>query len=250
MAENNQEVKVETPKKKRNWLFTLFACLATGIIVYLAINIGNNASKTVDPDVNKSCDKVASEDSNKQTSNSNVETNSNENVDSNSNSTVENNTTSSIDSTKLRNNFIPDPSKNNTDKSASYNITLSSDGYYNNEYIRVFVKSPYTSATIGDKTVKFDKKVIQVLFTGFGQAPGHETIFFLMEDGTVEYIPYKKALTGEMKSYGAIPNVTDVVKLFTGTCEIIGAGADVFGQRADGSFYLLDAILYETGNYD
>ncbi len=240
MAENNQEVKVETPKKKRNWLFTLFACVATGVIVYLAINIGNNASKTVDPDVNKSCDKV---------SNSNIESNSNEIIDSNSNSTVENNTTSSIDSSKLRNNFILDSSKNN-DKSVSYNISLASYGSYDGNSVSVVVKSPYTSATIGDKTVNFDKKVIEVLFTGFGQATGSETILFLMEDGTVEYIPYRKALTGEMKSYGAIPNVTDVVKLFVGASETIGGSVNIIAQRADGTFYLLDSNLNATGNYN
>lgn len=29
------EVEVKTVKRKRNWLFTLFACVATGMITYL-----------------------------------------------------------------------------------------------------------------------------------------------------------------------------------------------------------------------
>ena len=36
------------PKKKRNGLFTLFACIMTAIIVVLAMNIGQKLSKTVD----------------------------------------------------------------------------------------------------------------------------------------------------------------------------------------------------------
>ena len=41
------ENEVEVKTVKRNWLFTLFACVATGVITYLSINIGNSLSKTV-----------------------------------------------------------------------------------------------------------------------------------------------------------------------------------------------------------
>jgi hypothetical protein len=77
--EVKEEVKVEEPKKKRNGLFTLFACVMTGIIVFLATNIGQKASKTVDPDTPK-----------KNEVTSNVESNTTSNVASNvtSNTTV------------------------------------------------------------------------------------------------------------------------------------------------------------------
>ena len=49
--EVKEEIKVET-KKKGNGLFTLFACVMTGIIVFLATNLGDKAAKTVDPETN------------------------------------------------------------------------------------------------------------------------------------------------------------------------------------------------------
>ena len=77
--EVKEEVKVE-PKKKSNGLFTLFACVMTGIIVFLATNIGQKASKTVDPDTPKKNEVTSNVESN---TTSNVESN----VNSNSNST-------------------------------------------------------------------------------------------------------------------------------------------------------------------
>ena len=57
------EVKVET-KKKGNGLFTLFACIMTGVIVFLATNIGQKASKTVDPDTPKKNEVTSNVESN------------------------------------------------------------------------------------------------------------------------------------------------------------------------------------------
>ena len=94
------EVKVET-KKKGNGLFTLFACVMTGIIVFLATNIGQKASKTVDPDTpskNTSSNVTSNIESN---ITSNVESNVTSNVLSNSN--VVSNTTSNVVSNKQSN---------------------------------------------------------------------------------------------------------------------------------------------------
>ena len=82
------EVKVET-KKKGNGLFTLFACIMTGIIVFLATNIGQKASKTVDPDTPKKNEVTSNVESN---TTSNVESN----VTSNATSNVVSNTTSNV----------------------------------------------------------------------------------------------------------------------------------------------------------
>ena len=84
--EVKEEVKVEEPKKKGNGLFTLFACLMTGVIVFLATNIGQKASKTVDPDTPK-----------KNEVTSNVESNTTSNVESN----VTSNTTSNATTEKI-----------------------------------------------------------------------------------------------------------------------------------------------------
>ncbi len=63
----NEEVKVQENKnKKSNFGFTLFACIMTAVIVFLATNLGQKASKVVDPDVSNS---------NKQEEKSNVTSN-------------------------------------------------------------------------------------------------------------------------------------------------------------------------------
>ena len=59
----DNEVKVET-KKKGNVLFTLFACIMTGVIVFLATNIVQKASKTVDPDTPKKNEVTSNVESN------------------------------------------------------------------------------------------------------------------------------------------------------------------------------------------
>ena len=86
--EKKEEVQSEAPKKKGNGLFTLFACIMTGIIVFLAINIGQKASKVVDPDTGSSKTKAVSN------SNSNDASNKESNLESNTTSNVESNVTS------------------------------------------------------------------------------------------------------------------------------------------------------------
>ena len=82
--EVKEEVKVEEPKKKRNGLFTLFACVMTGIIVFLATNIGQKASKVVNPET-------------KGSKGSNVTSN----IESNATSNVESNATSNATTDKI-----------------------------------------------------------------------------------------------------------------------------------------------------
>ena len=54
MENEKAEEKVEvSQKKKGNGLFTIFACIMTGIIVFLATNLGQKASKIISPDVEK-----------------------------------------------------------------------------------------------------------------------------------------------------------------------------------------------------
>lgn len=89
------------------------------------------------------------------------------------------------------------------------------------------------------------RKVTDVMVGGFGQAVGEETIFFIMDDGSVEYIPvYQAAKTNSFKSRGAIEGVEGIVKLrqvgMSSNC--IGFGT-VLAQKANGEFYDLYSIL-------
>ena len=95
-------------------------------------------------------------------------------------------------------------------------------------------------------------KIVDVFVSGFGNGMGDETMFFLMDDGTVEYMPIWKAYKAKnYHSYGKLPNVENVIKFMRGDYWHIphGSYANTFAQRADGKFYSLDAILRSTGNY-
>ena len=98
--ENKEEVVVsKSCKKTGSIFFTIFACLMTGVIVFLATNIGLKAAKTVDPEPkcptsNKESNVTSNVESNT-TSNvaSNVVSNTTSNVASNTTSNVTSNTT-------------------------------------------------------------------------------------------------------------------------------------------------------------
>ncbi len=89
-------------------------------------------------------------------------------------------------------------------------------------------------------------QVADVFVGGFGNGMGDETMLFLMEDGTVEYMPIMKAYEEKSyHSYGKIPGVENVIKFMHGDYSHIPYGPyrNVFAQRADGKFYSLAEIL-------
>lgn len=96
-------------------------------------------------------------------------------------------------------------------------------------------------------------KVVDVFISGFGNGMGDETAFFLMDDGTVEYMPILKAREkNDYRSYGKLPGVKNVIKFIEG--ELYeggphGALVGSFAQRADGKLYRLLDIIKETGSY-
>lgn len=98
-------------------------------------------------------------------------------------------------------------------------------------------------------------KPTDLLLTGFGQAVGEETLFFIMADGTVEYIPLAKAIhNNNIKSHGKLPNVSNVIKFYDGSsCPadgFVGCGHQSLAQRADGNYYELYDAVKITGNFD
>lgn len=91
-----EEVVTKETKKTSSIFFTIFACLMTGVVVFLATNIGQKASKAVNPDTNtQKCEETSNKESNVT---SNVDSNSNSNVVSNVTSNVTSNTTSNVTS--------------------------------------------------------------------------------------------------------------------------------------------------------
>lgn len=101
--------------------------------------------------------------------------------------------------------------------------------------------------------ITFDKKVVDVFFGGLGQSSVGDTILFLMEDGTVQYIPVKKAMSVDhenLKTFGILEGVSDVVKFYQANSVMeMGSGITILAQRSDGTIYDLSSILNATGNY-
>ena len=116
--------------------------------------------------------------------------------------------------------------------------------------------------SLGTKTLS--KKISQVFVGGYGQAAGNDTIFYLMEDGTVQYTPIYKELTNDtwkqsddnkkFNSYGEIPNVEQVVSLSLAAVTFkdspTGGHVTTIARRADGSFYDLGELLREAGIFN
>lgn len=104
-------------------------------------------------------------------------------------------------------------------------------------------------------TKTFDKKITQVLIDGSGQDVSSMAILYLMEDGTVEYVPLLKDIndnwgqqdnTKKVNSYGKLEGVSDIVSL-------ISAEADgyhtVLARKADGTVINLSDAFRATGNF-
>lgn len=92
--------------------------------------------------------------------------------------------------------------------------------------------------------VTFAQEVSDFMIGGFGQSAVNDTMLFLMQDGTIEYIPIRKAYSSNapenVKSYGAISGIGAVIKLYQVSA---GSYVTVLAQKADGSFYDLNESL-------
>lgn len=97
--------------------------------------------------------------------------------------------------------------------------------------------------------ISFDKKIVDIFFGGMGQDSSGDTLFILLEDGTVEYIPIVHMFNhvqAEVVSYGKINNISDVTKF---TLSSTSNGITTLAIKNDGSFYDLWYTLKDTGNY-
>jgi len=93
-----------------------------------------------------------------------------------------------------------------------------------------------------DKSIvtSFDSRLINVFIGYFGQGVGQEYLLFLLEDGTLEYIPiYKEVLSnGTFKSHGKIVGISDVIGFVYLTVDKNSSGYYSVGAvRSDGTVY-------------
>ena len=104
-----------------------------------------------------------------------------------------------------------------------------------------------------NKQLNFEKEIKDIYFGGIGQDATGDIILFLMSDGTVEYIPVYQALLSNgiegLTSYGALPNITDVVKFYTvnASTGMIGS-VSILAQTKDGTLYDLAPIINDASN--
>ena len=105
-------------------------------------------------------------------------------------------------------------------------------------------------------TKTFDKKITQVLIDGSGQDATSATILYLMEDGTVEYVPILKDIntnwsqtdnTKKFNSYGKLNGVSDIISLIP--AEAQGYHTDL-ARKVDGTVINLADALKATGNFN
>lgn len=111
----------------------------------------------------------------------------------------------------------------------------------------------YSYELIDTKT--FDKKISQVLIDGSGQDATNSAILYLMEDGTVEYVPILKELntnwgqpdnTKKFNSYGKLNGISEVISLVPAEAQ---GYHTVLAKKADGTVTNLADIFKATGNF-
>lgn len=108
--------------------------------------------------------------------------------------------------------------------------------------------------TVEDKVITFTQGVKDIYIGGIGQDMSGDIILFLMDDGTVEYIPVYKALsTGEvdgLTSYGTLQDLKDVVKFYSVTAirNPVGSSVTIIAQTKDGTLYDLAPIINDASN--
>ena len=98
----------------------------------------------------------------------------------------------------------------------------------------------------------FSKKVVNCYFGLTGQSVFGSIMLFLMEDGTVEYIPVIEALQkNTFKSYGKIPNVENVIRFVNGGFGYKNGGGalTVFAINKKGEAYDLTEQLRKNNLY-
>lgn len=106
-------------------------------------------------------------------------------------------------------------------------------------------KSEDTPYNVEKKTIKTSKNIQEVYSAGIGQGLSDSYMFFLLEDGTIEYLNIYKAIV-ETKDFtvNKIAGIKDVVKFYQVDCyDEMSGGVTVLAQRNDGKFYDLKEYI-------
>ena len=95
-----------------------------------------------------------------------------------------------------------------------------------------------------------DKKVQNIYSMGAGQSASANCLLFLMEDGTVEYMPLAYAIANnDFRSYGKIEGIEDIVDMVSASISGPGSGyATVLVIQEDGTAYDIGEQLFNINN--
>lgn len=249
MEEMNSSVgKKENTNKKFVWLLVVLILIILGLVVYIMY----------DKDIlhfKESSDVVEKNEKNKKEE----ETNEQEDASDDSDLPLNQNVSLSFDASKCINN----PGGNYTlavykNNAGTINISLDQSKKnisfaFNAHQISQNYSLGWVTSTedieLQKQDIAFAQEIDDIFIGGFGQSVVGDTALFLMHDGSVEYIPLKKALATDpynLKSYGKVPEVSSIVKFYTANTT---GGVTTLAQKADGTFYDLGIILQKTGNY-
>ena len=108
--------------------------------------------------------------------------------------------------------------------------------------------------TVEDKAITFTQGVKDVYVGGIGQDMSSDIILFLMDDGTIEYIPIYQALSTNgidgLTSYGTLPDLKDIVKFYSvgAIRNPVGSSVTILAQTKDGTLYDLAPIINNANN--
>ena len=129
--------------------------------------------------------------------------------------------------------------------------TASSTSYYDIKYgdknsIIKLVRHD-SNGELEEYLIDFSYDVVDVFVSGFGNSNKYDTIFFLLDDGSVEYMLITNAIANDdFTSYGTLPNISNIAKFYNGNvCDNEGKNClrTVYAQSTDSSIYNLYDII-------
>ena len=143
------------------------------------------------------------------------------------------------------------------DDDREYNVLLGTymgvnDSYYDIQYGNTkaeiaFVKYSEFADDSQYFLIPFERKVVDIHMSTFNMNTELNTIFFLLEDGSVEYILIEDAIErNDFRSFGKIEELNNIAKFYEGTsCETdsVNCTKTAFAQSTDGRIYDLSNYI-------
>ncbi len=226
-------------KKKKHIGVDIFIGALLGIIICVVVSLSLYANDYIKFKDSDKEEKVENNTENEDNTINSLEFNANNINNGNTNSYTLANYNGTINIT------VDETGKNVT---LSYNRKTLSDTYLLNWDL-----TSVEDGVMENQTITFNNKISDVVFSGIGQDATGDTILFLMEDGTVAYIPVYQTLTTNgiegLTSYKTISDLTDVVKFYTANVTSgVSSSVTVLAQTKDGTIYDLEPMINSTSN--